>query len=161
MSGIANETPKDPKAAKAPEVVTISKDALQGLVDRLDQQAKDLAMLKEVADKSRIQTYKDKHRDTSIRKVNLNTYKGRLVVAWRNVRDEMYQDAMNRFHEKQVMEVITDDNVKTEMDYADFVKALKKVEADVVSFYTTPEGYSMVRCTLDGKSIDIDTTYVN
>lgn len=150
-----------PQEMNKPEMVTIGKAELAGLIERLDKQSKDIDMLKEVADKARMSTFKSRHQDFTTKIVKVNTYNGKVVMAWKSTKDEIYQDAQGRWHEAQKMEIITDDNQKVEMDYIDFVKKLVKVDAELVSRYSTPEGQSMLRLNMGGKQIDIDHVFVN
>lgn len=142
------------------QTVSVDKDTLEGLIKRLDDQSRDIKMLREVADKSRISNWEKKNVTIGARTAKLSTYKGKLVMAWRTIQDEVYADAQGRWHEKQTTEIITEDNEKIQLEYVHFAK-LVKIEAEIVSRYTTPEGQDMIRLNLDGRVIDIDIKFVN
>jgi hypothetical protein len=141
--------------------IEISESTLQGLMERLDKQAQDIVMLKDVADKSRVQRYQQKNALPGARNALISTYNGKIVMAWRTLSNEIFQDAKNLWHEDQTIEVITEDNEKVSLSYLEFVKKLVKVETEIVSRYTTPEGLNMIRLKMGDKQIDIDVTFVN
>lgn len=142
-------------------LVAVDKKALEGLVARLDQQTKDIEMLKLVADKARMQSFESKNADFSTKIVKVSLYNGKLVVAWKTTKDEIYQDSQSRWHESQKMMIVLEGGEEHEMEYIDFVKKLVKVDAELITKYTTPKGEEMYRMNLNGREIDIDRTFVN
>ena len=143
------------------EKVTIPKSTLDSLVSKVEKQSEQIGMLLEVADKARVSRYEAAHKDLSQKKVRISTYDGKMVIGWKNLVDEMYQDEQGRFHEKQAIELYFIDNTKKVVTLKDFTRRTKKVEGLVLSNYTTPEGENMMKVDVMGKQIDIDIVFVN
>lgn len=146
---------------KTPETVTVPKSSMDEVLAKLDAQEKQIKMLTEISDKSRKFNWDQKNQDFSNKIVRLSWYKDQMVVAWRTVKDEVFQDGRGVWHENQVMEIILADNTRLEINYLDFVKFISKKEAPVISRFTTPEGKAVMRVDVDGKQVDIDETFVN
>ena len=146
---------------KVPETVTVSKTSMDEILKKLDAQEQQIKMLTEISDKSRKFNWDQKNQDFSKEIVRLSWYKNQMVVAWRTVKDEVFQDGRGVWHENQIMEIILADNTRLEVNYLDFVKFISKKEASVISRYTTPEGKAVMRVDVDGKQVDIDETFVN
>jgi hypothetical protein len=144
-----------------PGMVQVNRKTLDEMVKRIEQQSKDIDMLKTVADKARMSTYATKTADFSQKTVRLNMYNGQVVMAWRTVENEIYQDSQGRWHENQKMEIITEKNERIALPYIDFVHNLLHSDADVISNYTTPEGIEMCRVNIDNRMIDIDKRFLN
>jgi hypothetical protein len=149
------------KPVEEPKVVAVNKTTMDALLEKLTKQEEDIKMLKEVADKSRMFNYEAKHADYSLKTAKISIYNGRPVMAWRTVKDEVYQDSQGRWHESQKMEIITEDNTRKELDYIDFVREVKKVDAIIMSRFVTPEGKAMMRVDYQGKQVDLDESFVN
>lgn len=159
-------TPKEEKMPAAPSekpatMVTIPQSQMDDVLKKLDAQEKQIKMLTEISDKSRRFNWDQKNQDFSQKTVRLSYYKDQLVMAWRTIRDEVFQDSRGIWHEDQKMEIILADNTRLEINYLDFVKFVEKKQFPVISRFTTPEGQPTMRVEVDGKQVDIAVTFVN
>ena len=167
------EQPQAGQLAAKPEVkeemVTLPKSTIDRLMAFMETSTKQIERLTAAADTKRLNNYDLKNQGVIVRKVLLSTIDGKILFGWRMTKNEVFQDINGRWHEDQAVEVVFEDNNKKEMPYKpDYLKAVQKIEAEIVSQFTTPEGFQMMRLRIvDPKSdtgtreLDIDQTFVN
>lgn len=142
-------------------VVGIPKATFDSLMKKVEDQESRIKMLTEIADKSRLGKWDAEHKEALGQIAKISTYEGKIIVAWKSLRDDVYQDTQGRWHELQEVEVIFLDNSVKGLSYMDFARRIAKVDAKVLKRYTTPEGNAMVRCEVMNKQIDIDERFIN
>ena len=147
-----------PAAPVAEETISIPKTQFDQLISRLDKQEE---LIRSVADKSRLMNWDVRHQDTSLRTTQISTYNGKIVLGWKMLANEMYQDAKNLWHEDQQVEIALEGGATVKLTYLEFAKNLTKVVVEIVSKYSTPEGHNMYRVKYQDREIDIDQTFVN
>jgi hypothetical protein len=167
---IKDQVPEVPE--EKPKTVTVKKDKLdeilstnEALTKKMEEQQKTIDMLLATADKARIARYQDQNQSPVIRTMKLRTFKGKVVVGWRMVKDEMYKDANGVFHERQIVEIVTEDGETAELPYLESEK-LPKIVCNVKGKLTQLDdsGVEHVVYTLltpEGKEYKIDHTFVN
>jgi len=153
-------TPISEEKIVVPPVAETTKPTIEGLMARLEEQAKDIQMLREVADKARLMTWEKRNIPVGARVIRISTYDKKYIKAWKMLDNDIFQDAKNLWHENQNVEIVLSDDTKVKLTYLDFTKVVK-VECELVSRYTTPEGHHMMRVNFNGTEIDIDETFVN
>lgn len=161
-----SNTPKElePKAApseKPVATITVTQATMDAVLEKLDAQAKQITMLTEISDKSRKFNWDQKNQDFSQKVAKVSYYKTQMVLGWRTVKDEVFQDGRGIWHEDQRIELILSDNTRVEINYLDFVKFVEKKSYSVISRYITPEGKPVIRLDVDGKEVDIDEVFIN
>jgi len=157
---------KEKKEGEVEKVLTVEEkiEALQKIVEN---QNSTIAMLTEVADRGRVDNFNKNNKKAIETIVNVSTLNGLVVVAWRSILDEVYKDSLGVWHEKQVVEVTTEDEKTQTMDYVDFSRNIKKVPATVVMRGKTkisdePEIYSEeFRVSVEGKEYTLDGAFIN
>jgi len=141
--------------------VTVEKSKLDSILEKVEKQSKQIKMLTEVADKARLHKFESANQDFSQKIVSVSTYQGKIIVGWKTVKDEMYQNAKGQWVEDQQIAIYMIDNTKETMNYLDFTRNIKKVDGVLKSRHTTPEGEKMMRIDVMNKTIDLNETYVN
>jgi len=151
---------EEPKK-KEEEKVTIPKSTLDSLVDKVEKQSKQINMLVEVADKSRLHRYEAAHKDMSQKTIKVSTYGGKIVTGWKMMTNDVYQDNQGRWHEKQEVEIYLIDNTKKLIPYIEFVRNIKKVGGTIIGKTSNADGNNVIKIDVMGKHIEIGETFVN
>jgi len=138
------------------ETIVVKKSALNKILEKLD-------MLEEVADKSRLGFWQDKHKQPGLKIVLLSTYEGKTVLGWEKVIDEVFQDMGGIWHEKQIVRLHLEDGKDVDVNYIDSVRKIQKIEAEVLS--TSKDevigSESLKVKTKDGREYTVDVRFVN
>lgn len=150
------EPEKLPKAAK-PETVAVPKSTWEAIVKKIE-------MLEQVADKARVMNFLQKNPLTpNARIAKVTKINGKIVKAWASEKNEVYKDMSGHWHEDQFVSVVFEDNSSAKMSLTEFYRmTTEKVDAEIVSKFSTPEGDEMIRLRLpDNREIDLDIKFVN
>jgi len=152
------------KEKPASEMVQISKKEWQKVQDQL-------AMLYNVADKGRIQSYEKQHQGKQLLKVKLSVYDGKYIVGWRVVEDSYtYHPTTGQLvGETQTIEVelLDKDNKRSIVKlngYKKFsdIRYTERVEVSVVSKKEDVSGNWTFDVELpDGRILSLDSRFVN
>lgn len=154
------------KAVKdsAPKTVEVDKDKLDSLLTKLEEQGKTIEMLVATADKARVARFNQTNATPVAHTYRVRTFKGQVVLGWRSVIDEMYQDRNAVWHERQEVEIVTENGDKFTLPFLEGER-LPKVQTTHVGTETKFEDNQQVTVlTLrleDGREIKINQTYVN
>jgi len=150
------------------KTVEVSKQALEKIVDQLEenkktieQQRKDIDVLKAVADKSRLYWLEEKTKKIGPRTYKLSTYEGKVIVGWRTIKDEV--DA-KRGIENQEYEIILEDNKKVAIKgYVEFnsIQYGHQIIGTEVEKIINGDKTTLKLRTDEGKEFLIDVQFVN
>lgn len=159
------EEAKPSKATKPAkeDVVEIPRTTLEKIVNRLDVLEKDNELLKEVADKEKLNKLQTLRAGGKLVKtVNLNMHNNMVVLGWSRVKDDVYFDEQGRLHEEQIIAVHYEDGKKKEMDYRAFSRLKSPLKVEVLSETKDTDGnHNLKVVTPEGKEINIDIKFVN
>jgi hypothetical protein len=142
------------------ESITVPKTQMDEILAKMAEQDKQIQMLTEISDKSRKFNWDQKNQDFSQKTVRLSFYKGQAVMAWRTVKDEVFQDQRGIWHEDQRIELVLENNERLEVSYMDFVKFIEKKDGTVTS-QTVTNGKTSMKIMLGEKEYEVDTRFLN
>ena len=146
---------------KVEETIVVKKSALDKVLDTIEAQGKEIEMLKDIADKSRLATWEDKHRVKGLTVVKISTYDDKVILGWETVVNEVFKNANGNWIEKQIIKLHFSDDTELDVNYLDFVTKTIKIEAEVNS-RTTTDGTEVLNITTkDGRKFSIDIKFVN
>jgi hypothetical protein len=167
-----NEKDEKPKR----KMVEVPEDVLQKIIDKQEAQEKEMEKLKkdneilrEVADKGRLNRADQARADGKImRIVRVSKLGENYVNGWKRIKDEVYTDERGVIHEDQVVEYYfhsIDKNNPIEsqqMSDVKFSRNRKQEECEVISETKDKDGkITYVILTKKGLELPIDITFVN
>lgn len=79
----------------APENVSVPKDLLDRLIDRLDNQEKDIKILRQAASQGKLSEAEAQNRPDELPKAYLKVLMGKVVVGWRTFKAELFTHPTN------------------------------------------------------------------
>lgn len=151
-------------SSKKSSTVEVDKSKLDELLTRLETQQKTIDMLVSTADKARVARYNDLTAAPTSHTYRVRTFKDQVVVGWRSVLDEMYQDGHGQWHERQQVEIVTENGEKFTLPFLESERLTKVTTRHVATETKTEDGQIITVLTLtlpDGRDIKINQTYVN
>lgn len=160
--------PQPTAPAPAPAVTpvgTITVDAakLKALMDRLDEQAGQLARLEAAASKAGLSNYDNKNRAKPGKAVKVRMYDGKITYGWRTVVNivEKHPDT-KAWTERQIVELILENDEKIELAYSLWVNHYTLMPAVVKATTVLDDDSVVYTLTLeDGREIKLGQTFVN
>jgi len=160
----ADIEPIIPEEKSATLTVEVNKDKLDEILRSNEELKKTVDMLLATADKARLNRYQEAQGIAITHTYKVRLFKGQVVTGWRLKEDEMFQDRNGIWHEKQIVEIKTEDGQTYELPYLESEK-LEKVLCTFVGKSTRVEnGQEFTIFTLrlpEGREINIDPIYVN
>lgn len=168
---VKTEAPKKTAAKVAKEEeITVKKDVLDGILKTLQEQQKELERLQYAADKGRMAKFNEKNTGEPIRRVTVNHYNGKIVMAWTTMTaNEVYKDFRTGvWHEKLETKIVLSDGQEVPLVYEDFIK-LPHLDCDVLNRLVGDDGKSIYKLitaeSVAGIPLDfefeIDGTFIN
>jgi len=162
------EDQKPPKTEKKPDMVEIKKEDYDRLMNQLDKNAKDIALLYQASDKSRMAKAMGEGGEILIKKVNIWTWDGtgRIIIATKLISNRS-EVVLGKWYEDQSVMVIMEDGDNFTVPYLEFVrKTLTKIPAEVVartsSFDEKEKPITVLKVRFDnGKTLEINSAFVN
>lgn len=146
-------------------MVEVEKATLDKILSRME-------MLEEAADKGRLERVRAlRNTDKILKKVNLSTYNGRIIIGWRSIKDDVFFDREGKMHEDQVVELYFY-NGKTnkegqplpeaELNIQSFSRLLKRISCEVIEESKDKNGnINLTVTTPDNQEIKIDLNFTN
>jgi hypothetical protein len=109
--------------------VLIEKSFLEDIRKTMDELKSDNAMLKQVADKSRMSDFYARNKDRLPEQYKLRMIeveengikKKKIILGWKMIKDDVYIDGP-RVIENQVVMLVLEDGTQRELSYRDFVR---------------------------------------
>jgi len=168
------EKNKNKKEEKKEETPVTSIPTIPSTEESLAELKKEIEFLKEqnqslnelllqVADKKQLAIYYQRHQQKVPPVVKLRTIDGKVIIGWRTIKDEVYQDPVTmRWTEKQIIEVIFEDGKTQQLALMDYVRLYRHIEAKVISTLTDIDGKIAFKVqTNDGREYVIGAEFVN
>ncbi len=152
---------------------TISESLVKELIKKLDEQGKQISILEAIADRKALAAYNARHKKVieltvSIRAMDIfdektKGTKQKVILAWRNVRNEVYQDpTTQRWREDQQIEVFFEDGTKKIMPLLSFYRSYKVISCKKVGQIEDKGQISLKLVRSDtGKELIIGSVFVN
>ncbi len=167
-------TPKEAKELNKPKKEeSVPASLVKELIVKLDKQAEKINMLEAIADRKRLSAYNARHKKTVeptvfIRSMDIfdekeKEMKPKVILAWRTVRNEVYQDpASKRWREDQQTELFYEDGTKETMPLLNFYRNYKKIACKKTGQIEDKGEISLKLLRSDtGKELIIGSSFVN
>lgn len=155
-------------AGSTPEKIEVSN---ADLLFRLDEQAKTIKMLLEVADKGRVMNYENQRTTKKPMEVKLSLYGGGIIVGWRTAKDELVKNlttglTVGEQQEYELLILDHEDKIKkvTILGYPQFSNARydTRVTGQVVGKKEDFDGKVTFDVKLeDGRVVSLASQFVN
>jgi hypothetical protein len=161
----APATGGSPEAKLVSEMVSVPKDKLTELLNRLDR-------LESAADKGRLDQFDNANKKKELSRVRLNEYEDKengarkVIMAWKMIIDEVSYESGRGYTEKQIIELTLDDGSKAQLNYRDFAigKRRSQEPAEILSRSKDEETGNeimKVRRISDQKEFTVDSRFIN
>ena len=174
---MAKQTLKDPETtqSKVEEIVATPKNDLvkepifdPTIINDLVKQINDLKSQNEtlmaVADKKALSNYFNKTKKEVPSIIKLRTFEGLVVLSWKTVKDEVFQDPVTRaWRENQIVELIFEDDTTKEVPLVEFVRKYKYLDTTKVGQTYNEDGSTFVKLVRgdNGKELLVNIAFVN
>ena len=162
---IKKDTPLVDEKKEKKNVVEVDAETLEKLLKTVEAQGKKIEILTEVADKNRLSRVEEmRAQGKLVKKVNLNTYDGKIIIGWKKVKDDVYMDQQGRLHEEQIVGLVFQGEKEPgkEMDVRSFTRLIVKIPAEVLEESKDKDGNTnFLVQTADGREIKIDSKFIN
>ena len=147
------------------EMVEVSKVDMNAVLQKLEDNKKDIAMLLDAADKGRIAKYNAMHGGDKplIRKVKVSRWgkNGEIITSWKMLINESYVDVKG-IHEKQIVEIKLESGESKQIDLVDFYRTCNKESvAEIIGSENNNGKEYLILELEDGKRITLDISVVN
>lgn len=166
-------SPEQLKEEEKKEQTKTSEFLIKQLIERIDKQAEKINILEAIADRKALAAYNARHKKTiestiSIRAMDifdekLKEMKQKVILAWRTVKNDVYQDpATQRWRENQQIELFYEDGTKQTMPLLNFYRNYKKISCKKVGQIEDKGEMSLKLVRSDtGKELIIGVSFVN
>jgi hypothetical protein len=152
--------------------VTVSKETLASLVERLDKLEEEkkrdqekIAMLESTADVGRIAQWEERNKGKLVSKARVCILEGKPVIGWKTVKDEVHYSPSGAMVVNQVIKIFTltedDKTEETDLDYIRWVRAVKSEQGEVVKKSETLDGSEYTIRLPSGRQITMDVRFLN
>jgi hypothetical protein len=158
------EKDKEQKTTDLPnEGQSEAKSDVQQLINTVKQQAKDIELLKSVADKKALSQYYLRNQGKIPLKVKLRIINDKVIVGWRTVKDvSEFDNQSRRFIVDQRVELVNEDATKEEMSLIDFNRHYTYIECEQIGKEETGNALILKLKNLEnGKIYKVDVRFVN
>ena len=120
-------------------------------------------MLEQVADKKSLAQFYSRNKEALPSIVRLRLMNGKVIVGWRTVKDEVYEDPITRkWKEIQIIQLMYEDGKTEEVALMDFVRKYTHMPTKVLSTTTDSAGKEVLKVETDsGKIYTIGVQYIN
>lgn len=152
------------KKEKAPEQVTLSTEAFNALMKRLEDLEGTQKQMFVVQDKDKIAKIEAMRRSGKlIKSVNVRKYMGQYILGWdKMIQNDVYKDEQGRRIEKQTVSFWFEDDTKHEMAYREWGMSPEMVPFEVTKESKDAEGNIFLTLVgADGKTLEINQNFIN
>jgi hypothetical protein len=145
------------------DVVQIPKADWEKIVRKIDELEKDRDVLKEVADKGRLDRVENLRKQGKlIKTVRVSVLKGKKIIAWSTVSNTVDYDVRGVPHEDQIVELIFEDKTKEKLRLVSKARTVTYITGEVTKESRDQDGrVSYTVLFDDGSTLDIAETFVN
>ncbi len=150
---------RDEKQADA----SAKKDSLEGLLKKVEKLEKDRDLLLSVADKRALAMHYQRNQGDVPKNIKLRQIDGKVIIGWRNVKDDVYDTGNNKWVEDQQTELLFEDKSSKIMRIKDFERLHKKVMCERLEVINGEKGdiSFKVKRKDTGKVYVINACFVN
>ena len=165
---VPQATPQEPEVPEGK--VLVNDDALQNMLKRMDllesQNEGFKKELEAVADKNKLDKYRDSIAPKGGAVVRLGTIDGKVIVGWTNMPVNICEkNATGQYHEEQQRVLLMEDGTELRGAYSDFNKHITQIDATVISRKTTftdiGEQEILTLSAENGKEYEVDVRFIN
>jgi len=117
-----------------------------------------------VADKKALSNYFNKTKKEVPSIIKLRTFEGLVVLSWKTVKDEVFQDPVTRaWRENQIVELTFEDDTTKEVPLVEFVRKYKYLDTTKVGQTYNEDGSTFVKLVRgdNGKELLVNIAFVN
>lgn len=161
----ADEKAKKEAEKASKNTVEVDAEVLERLLKTVESQGKKIEILTEVADKNRLTRVEEmRAQGKLVKKVGLNTYEGKIVIAEKSVKNDVYTDQHGIMHEDQTVALyfLGEKEVGPEINIRSRTRLLKRIECEVLEEGKDKDGnINFTVQTPDGREIKIDSKFIN
>lgn len=156
---------KKPVEAKKSEMVEVSREDLNKILKKLEDNTDEIKKLSFAADKGRLERFDAMNGDKKplIRKVKISRFgkNGPIITNWKLIVNESFIDVKG-YHEKQIVELITEDKEVHTIDLVDFYRTVSKETEGEIIGSKQENGKEFISIQLeDGRKIELEVAMVN
>ena len=144
-------------------MVSVDPDKLKLIMDRLDENDKEIKRLTAAASKAGLAHYDDANRGDLESKVFFRTYGGKVIAAWQRIKDVVQKDAFSKaWIEDQTTRLFFTDGTEVEVPDLAFVNSYVLLPALVKAKTQLANGQWVYKVQAeDGVEYDFDTRFLN
>jgi hypothetical protein len=152
------ETETQPSGDK----VMIEKSFLEDIRKTMDELKADNAMLKQVADKSRMSDFYTRNKGKMPEQYKLRMIDGKVILGWKMIKDDVYIDGP-RVVENQVILLIFENGESKEISYKDFVRLYTTTTCSKLESRTDKDDNLILKLERndDKRTFEVDVRFVN
>lgn len=145
------------------EMVQIPKADWEKVVGKINELEKDRDILKEVADKGRLDRVENLRKQGKLVKtVRVSTLKGKKIIAWSTVTNTVDYDVRGVPHEDQVIELVYEDKSTEQMRLVQKARNIIYITGEVTKESKDQDGrLSYLVQFSDGGTLEIADTFIN
>ena len=175
-SGTSEDVQVTPPAPEKPKKddgkVEVDKSVLEQILvnqkrqeDLIKNQATTIDMLKQISDKGRLAKYEEQNRGQLIRRANVGTWDGKVILGWVSVKDEV--GVINGvLRETQIVKLYLDEGPgkelsNVEVEYLHWYRNVGRLYGDVVRESRTTNGETRTLKLEDGREFELDIRFLN
>ena len=153
---------RDAKEEKK-DIIPVKKDFLETLQKEIEGLKKDRDLLLSVADKRALAMHYQRNQGDIPKVINLRVIDEKVIVGWRNIKDDVYDKGDNKWVEDQQTELLFEDGSSRKMRIKDFERLHTKVECKRLAVIKKEGGDIEFRLkrTDNGKEYLVNATFVN
>lgn len=154
---------KVPQEPVVPETITITKEQFEKFQKSIDDLKSKTEFLESVADRKQVANWYARHKEKLPVHVRLRTIRGKVIVGWKTVIDEVYKDASGRWVENQQIELAYEDGEAETMSYANFSRTYDAVKCERIGQIMDEKDNLILKLKrLDnGKEYEVGVQFVN
>lgn len=166
----AREKAREVKALQDKPIVNSDKvlieksflEEIRKTMDEMDELKADNAMLKQVADKSRMSDFYTRNKGQMPEQYKVRMIDGKIILGWKMIKDDVYIDGP-RVVENQVIMLVLEDGSQKELSYRDFVRLYDTAICSKLEQRTDTDGNLILKLerNSDKKVVEIDVRFVN
>lgn len=152
---------KEEKPKNKKDIVEVERGELVKILKKMEENEKEIKMLKEVADKGRLAHWQSTHEKESPKIYRLTTHDDKVVLGWKMVTNQVWKDSNGEWQEKQEIQLSLDNGEKVILSYPEFITKTHKIEARLVGSSQKGSITFLELETASGEKYVVDSTFVN
>lgn len=165
QGSVTTNSVTEKKDDKDKKTVEVEAEVLDRILKTIETQGEKIKILTEVADKNRLNRVEEmRAQGKLVKKVNLNTYDKKIIMAWKTIKDDVYMDNEGRLHEDQIIGLYFrgEKEMGKQLDVRSFSRLIVKIPVEVIEESKDRDGNTNFTVqTGDGEEIKIDARFIN